>query len=150
MTDDLIECYKDVKKLMPFLHLPVQSGSNKILKKMNRKYTYEKYLSIVKKMKKVSPNIEFSSDFIVGYPGETEKDFEDTLDLINKVQFMNSFSFIYNKRPGTPASNLESINSEIQNRRLNIIQDLLGKNPKKEKNKTSIGKFKEVLVEKIN
>ena len=114
MTDDLIDCYKDVKKLMPFLHLPAQSGSNKILEEMNRKYTKEKYLSIVKKMKKVSPNIEFSSDFIVGYPGESEKDFEDTIDLIKKVNFVNSFSFIYNKRPGTPASNLKSVNQEVQ------------------------------------
>ena len=114
MTDDLIDCYKHSTKLMPFLHLPAQSGSNKILQKMNRKYTKEKYLSIVKKMKKISPKIEFSSDFIVGYPGETEKDFEDTIDLIKKVNFINSFSFIYNKRPGTPAWNLKSVDEEVQ------------------------------------
>ena len=146
MTDDLIDCYKDVKKLMPFLHLPVQSGSNKILNKMNRKYTREKYLSIVKKMKDISPNIEFSSDFIVGYPSESDKDFEDTIDLIKEVNFVNSFSFIYNKRPGTPASNLESVDTEVQKKRLIIIQSLLEK-IQKEKNKKSIGKFKEVLVE---
>jgi len=146
MTDDLIDCYKDVKKLMPFLHLPIQSGSNKILEKMNRKYTREKYLSIVKKMKKVSPNIEFSSDFIVGYPGENEKDFEETIDLIKKLNFVNSFSFIYNKRPGTPAANLKSVDKEVQKKRLIIIQNLLEK-IQKEKNKKSVGKFKEVLVE---
>ena len=146
MTDDLIDCYKDVKKLMPFLHLPAQSGSNKILEEMNRKYTKEKYLSIVKKMKKVSPNIEFSSDFIVGYPGESEKDFEDTIDLIKKVNFVNSFSFIYNKRPGTPASNLKSVNQEVQKKRLIILQSLLEEIQRK-KNKKNVGKFKEVLVE---
>ena len=85
MTDDLIDCYKNVKKLMPFLHLPVQSGSNKILKNMNRKHTREEYLSIIRKLIKVRPNIKFSSDFIVGYPGETEKDFYDTISLIKKL-----------------------------------------------------------------
>ena len=146
MTDDLIDCYKDVEKLMPFLHLPVQSGSNKILEKMNRKYTREKYLSIVKKMKEVSPNIEFSSDFIVGYPSESDKDFEDTIDLVKKVDFVNSFSFIYNKRPGTPASNLESIDKKVQKKRLIILQSLLEEIQRK-KNRENIGKFKEVLVE---
>ena len=146
MTDDLIDCYKHTTKLMPFLHLPAQSGSNKILEEMNRKYTKEKYLSIVKKMKKVSPNIEFSSDFIVGYPGESEKDFEDTIDLIKKVNFVNSFSFIYNKRPGTPASNLKSGNQEVQKKRLVTLQSLLEKIQRK-KNKENIGKFREVLVE---
>ena len=146
MTDDLIDCYKHSTKLMPFLHLPAQSGSNKILQKMNRKYTKEKYLSIVKKMKKISPKIEFSSDFIVGYPGETEKDFEDTIDLIKKVNFINSFSFIYNKRPGTPAWNLKSVDEEVQKKRLIILQSLLEEIQRK-KNKKNVGKFKEVLVE---
>ena len=146
MTEDLIDCYKDVKKLMPFLHLPAQSGSNKILARMNRKYTKEKYLSIVNKMKKISPEIEFSSDFIVGYPGETDKDFEDTIDLIKKVNFVNSFSFIYNKRPGTPASNLKSVDKNVQQKRLVIIQNLL-KEIQKEKNKKSMGKLKKVLIE---
>ena len=114
MTDDLIDCYKDVPKLVTFLHLPAQSGSNKILEKMNRKYTKEKYLSIVEKMRKISPEIEFSSDFIVGYPGETDQDFEDTIDLIKQVRFVNSYSFIYNKRPGTPAAKLESVDNEFK------------------------------------
>ena len=81
---------------------------------MNRKYTKEKYLSIVEKMRKISPEIEFSSDFIVGYPGETEKDFNDTIELIKKVNFVNSYSFIYSARPGTPASYLEPVYKEIQ------------------------------------
>ncbi len=146
MTDDLINCYKDVKKLMPFLHLPAQSGSNKILKKMNRKYTKEQYLATVEKMRNISSNLEFSSDFIVGYPGESDKDFEETIDLIKKVNFINSFSFIYNKRPGTPASNLNSVDNEVQKRRLIILQNLLEEIQRK-KNRENIGKFKEVLVE---
>ena len=146
MTEDLIDCYKDVVKLMPFLHLPAQSGSNKILARMNRKYTREKYLSIVKKMKEVSQNIEFSSDFIVGYPGESERDFEETLDLVKKVNFVNSFSFIYNKRPGTPASNLDPVDEVIQKKRLIILQNLL-KDIQINKNRKIIGKSREVLVE---
>tara|TARA_Y100001970_G_scaffold271467_1_gene366785 strand:+ start:6222 stop:7523 length:1302 start_codon:yes stop_codon:yes gene_type:complete len=146
MTDDLIDCYKDVEKLVTFLHLPAQSGSNKILEKMNRKYTKEKYLSIVEKMRKISPEIEFSSDFIVGYPGETEKDFNDTIELIKKVNFVNSYSFIYSARPGTPASYLEPVYKEIQKKRLIKLQSILDE-VQKIKNKNSIGKFKEVLVE---
>ena len=118
MTDDLIDCYKNAKKLMPFLHLPVQSGSNKILKSMNRKHSREEYLSIIHNLKRVRPNIKFSSDFIVGYPEETEKDFYDTISLVKEVNFINSFSFIYNPRPGTPASNLEGVNRKIQIRRV--------------------------------
>ena len=94
---------------MPLLHLPVQSGSNKILKSMNRKHTREEYLSIIQNLIKARPDITFSSDFIVGYPGETEKDFNDTISLIKKVNFINSFSFIYNPRPGTPASHLKKL-----------------------------------------
>ena len=89
MTDDLINCYKQEKKLMPFLHLPVQSGSDKILKNMNRKHTREEYLDSIDKLKKINPEIKFSSDFIVGYPGESEKDFNDTISLIKKVNFIN-------------------------------------------------------------
>ena len=146
MSPDLIECYKDIKKLMPFLHLPVQSGSNNILKKMNRKYTREYYLSIVNKIREVSKKIEFSSDFIIGYPGETERDFLDTIDLIKKVNFINSYSFIYNRRPGTPAASLDSIKNDEQKKRLIIIQNLL-QEIQINKNKNSVGKFKEVLVE---
>ena len=108
MTHDLIECYNKSKKLVPIIHLPVQSGSNKILKLMNRKHTVENYLSIYEKLKKINSKIEFSSDFIIAYPGETEKDFNDTMKLVKKIKFINSYSFIFSPRPGTAASNLKS------------------------------------------
>ena len=146
MTDDLIKCHKKSKKLMPFLHLPVQSGSNKVLKNMNRKHTREQYLSIIEKLKKVRPNINFSSDFIIGYPGETKKDFDDTLSLIKKVNFINSFSFIYNQRPGTPAANIKAVEKKVQKERLIILQNLLEEIQKKE-NKNKVGRLKEVLIE---
>ena len=104
MSDDLLDCYKVSKKLMPLVHLPVQSGSNKILKLMNRKHDVEFYFSIFEKLKKINKNVEFSSDFIIGYPEETEKDFEETLSLIEKIDFINSYSFIYSPRPGTVAA----------------------------------------------
>ena len=94
MTEDLIDCYKDCEKLMPLLHLPIQSGSNKILKSMNRKHNREYYMSVVEKLNKVNKNIKISSDFIVGYPGEKDEDFEDTMELVKKVGFVNSYSFI--------------------------------------------------------
>jgi len=125
MTDDLIECYGKSKKLVPFIHLPVQSGSNKILKLMNRKHTVEYYLSICEKLKKINTKIEFSSDFIIAYPGETEKDFEDTMKLVKKIKFINSYSFIYSSRPGTAASNLELIDDNIAKKRLKLIQNEL-------------------------
>ena len=106
MTDDLIDCYLTSKKLMPFIHLPIQSGSNKILKLMNRKHTVEQYLDIYDRLKKINPKIEFSSDFIISYPGETEEDFNDTVQLIKKIKFINSYSFIFSPRPGTKASEL--------------------------------------------
>jgi len=146
MTGDLINCHKISKKLVPFIHLPVQSGSNTILKSMNRKHTREEYLNIIKNLVTVRPEIKFSSDFIVGYPGETQKDFEDTLSLINNVKFVNSFSFIYNQRPGTPAFKLNPLKREIQHNRLIILQNLLN-NIQNNYNKNQIGKNKKVLIE---
>ena len=146
MTSDLIKCHKISKKLAPFIHLPIQSGSNTILKSMNRKHTREEYLNIIKNLVAVRPEIKFSSDFIVGYPGETEKDFEDTLSLINNVKFVNSFSFIYNQRPGTPAFKLSPLKKEIQHNRLIILQNLLN-NIQNNYNKNQIGKNKKVLIE---
>ena len=146
MTNDLIDCHNKVKKLMPFLHLPVQSGSNKILKSMNRKHTREEYLSIIENLTKARSDINFSSDFIVGYPGETEDDFNDTVSLIKKVNFVNSFSFIYNPRPGTPAYHLKEIDKETQKRRLIILQNIL-KDIQIKENKKKVGKLKEVLIE---
>ena len=146
MTDDLIECYKKNKKLVPFIHLPVQSGSNKILKLMNRKHTVENYLSIYEKLKKINYKIEFSSDFISAYPGETDKDFNNTMELIKKIKFINSYSFIFSPRPGTAASNLKLIDQELAQKRLNLIQTELF-NYQYLKNKMTENKVVNVLVE---
>ncbi len=146
MTDDLIECYGTSKKLMPFVHLPIQSGSNKILKIMNRKHTVEDYIKIYEKLKKINPSVEFSSDFIVSYPGETESDFKDTLNLVKKLKFINSFSFIFSPRPGTKASNLELIDKEISKERLVKIQETLFEF-QLNLNKSFVNKSTDVLVE---
>ena len=128
MTDDLIDVYKNSKKLMPLVHLPVQSGSDKILKLMNRKHTIKKYLEIFNKLKRINPKIEFSSDFIIAYPGENESDLNNTLTLINKINFINSFSFIFSPRPGTAASSLPIIDKKESLKRLEIIQKKLFEN----------------------
>ncbi len=121
-SEDLIDIHGRNTKLMPLIHLPVQSGSNKILKDMNRKHTIEDYLEVVKKLKKVNPYIKFSSDFIIGYPGETEKDFNDTLQLIDEVEYINFYSFIYSPRPGTPAAKSKKIDEILAKERLSIFQ----------------------------
>ena len=122
MTDDLINCYANNKKLMPFVHLPIQSGSNKILKLMNRKHTVEEYMNTYEKIKKINSEIEFSSDFIISYPGETNDDFNETLELVKKIKFINSYSFIFSPRPGTKAAKLKLIDNEISKERLKKIQ----------------------------
>ena len=146
MTEDLIEVYKYSKKLMPLVHLPVQSGSNKILKLMNRKHTINEYLKIYEKLKDINPKIQFSSDFIIGYPGEEEKDFNDTIDLIKRIKFINSYSFIFSPRPGTVAADLKLINKEISVKRLEKIQNKLYKN-QISINKSLENKIINVLVE---
>ena len=146
MTDDLIECYKNSKKLMPFVHLPIQSGSDRILKMMNRKHTVNYYLNIYEKLIKINPDIKFSSDFIIGYPGETENDFKETLNLVNKIKFINSFSFIFSPRPGTKAAELEITDKDKLKNRLITIQEKLFSN-QIELNKSLEGKTLEVLVE---
>ncbi len=146
MTDDLIACYSTSRKLMPFVHLPIQSGSNKILKLMNRKHTVEKYIEIYETLLKINPKIEFSSDFIIAYPGETKNDFNETLNLVKKIKFINSFSFIFSPRPGTTASNLDQIDVEIAKERLLKIQEYLFKFQLK-KNESFINKSIDVLVE---
>ena len=118
-TDDLVEVYKNCEKLMPLIHLPVQSGSNKILQEMNRKHTIEEYLNVIEKVKKVKQNVQFSSDFIIGYPGETHDDFKKTIELLNSVKFINSYSFIYSARPGTPAFNLINLNHDDAKKKTN-------------------------------
>ena len=107
---------------MPIVHLPVQSGSNNILRSMNRKHDVEHYIELINKLKKVNSRIKFSSDFIIGYPGEKDKDFEDTLKLLRKVKFINTFSFIFSPRPGTPASQKEKVRYETAKERLIIFQ----------------------------
>ena len=146
MTDDLIDCYSSCKKLMPFVHLPIQSGSDKILHLMNRKHKVEDYLKVYEKLININNDIKFSSDFIIGYPGETENDFNDTLKLLDKVNFINSFSFIFSPRPGTTASNYELIDNEICKERLIIIQKKLFNN-QIQINKSMEKQSVEVLVE---
>jgi len=146
MTEDLINVYKKSAKLMPLVHLPVQSGSNKILKLMNRKHTIEEYLIIYEKLKNINSNIEFSSDFIIGYPEENDDDFKHTIDLIEKIRFTNSYSFIFSPRPGTVAADLELVDKKKSKERLEIIQKKLFEN-QINKNKSLEGKILNVLVE---
>ena len=113
-TQDLINAHGNLEKLMPFIHLPVQSGSNKIFKKMNRKHSVEGYIKLIKELKQLIPYIKFSSDFIIGYPGETEKDFNDTLNLLKSIQYINSYSFIFSPRPGTPAALMKKIDELLK------------------------------------
>jgi len=146
MSDDLISCYKDCNKLMPFLHLPIQSGSNNILKLMNRKHDREYYFSIINKLKNINKNIKISSDFIIGYPEENEKDFSDTIDVVKKIGFINSYSFIFSPRPGTPASKKKLNMLHENEKRLKklqfILEDFQNKN-----NRENLNKECEVLVE---
>ena len=146
MTDDLVDVYKNTEKLMPLVHLPVQSGSNKVLNLMNRKHTIKEYLNIFEKLKKINKSIEFSSDFIIGYPGEEIKDFNETLDLIREIQFINSYSYIFSPRPGTVAENLKLIDKKISLKRLEKIQNELFKY-QMEKNKSLENKIIKVLIE---
>ena len=133
---------------MPLVHLPVQSGSNKILDLMNRKHSINDYYKIYDKLKEINSNIEFSSDFIIGYPGEEEKDFQDTLQLIKRIKFINSYSFIFSPRPGTVAADLKLIDKKISIERLEVIQNLLFEN-QKNMNKSLENKTINVLVENL-
>ena len=127
ITQELIDLHKNEKKLVPYLHLPAQSGSNRILKLMNRKYTVEFYLDIIQRFRAAVPSMIFSSDFIVGFPGETDEDFQATLDLIEKVQYQAPcFSFKYSPRPNTIASKMpEQVPETIKKQRLQMLQDKL-------------------------
>ncbi len=118
MTEDLLEAHKNCKKLMPLLHLPVQSGSDAILKSMNRKHNVKNYLEIIKKLKEKNPKIKFASDFIIAYPGENNDDFNKTCELMEKVKFINSYSYIYSPRPGTPSSELKGVDVQLAKTRL--------------------------------
>ncbi len=126
VDDDLISAHADVPQLMPYLHLPVQAGSNRVLAAMNRNHTREQYLEIIAKLKAARPDLALSSDFIVGFPGENERDFEDTLDIIRQVGFIQAFSFVYSARPGTPAAAMDlQVDKVVANERLQILQKLL-------------------------
>ena len=146
MTEDLIDMYRKCKKLMPLVHLPIQTGSNKILELMNRKHTIEEYLLIYEKLKKINPSIEFSSDFIIGYPQESDDDFNNTMELIEKIKFTNSYSFVFSPRPGTVAAGLDLVDKDKSRKRLELIQKRLFKNQIK-KNKSLEKKIVNVLVE---
>ena len=123
-SEDLIEAHKKVTKLMPLIHLPVQSGSDKILKKMNRKHSIKYYLDLIKKLKLVNSRIEFSSDFIIGYPGETDQDFLNTIKLLKEIEYINTYSFIFSPRPGTPAAKMKKIDDYVSKERLFSFQKL--------------------------
>ena len=126
MSDDLIEAHRDVEQLAPFLHLPVQAGSDRILKAMNRQHTAEDYLRIVDRVRAVRPDIALASDFIVGFPGESDKDFEDTLSLVKAVGYAQAYSFKYSPRPGTPASGMHlQVEEAVKDERLARLQSLI-------------------------
>ena len=147
MDDELIAVHGSEQKLMPFLHLPVQAGSNKILKLMNRKHTREQYFKIIEQLREVRPDIALSSDFIVGFPGETDADFEETMDLVRRVGFSQCYSFKYSPRPGTPASVKEQVPEEVKTIRLAELQAELFKQ-QMEFNKACEGKVLPVLFDR--
>lgn len=147
MTDDLIACHKNLPQLMPYLHLPIQSGSNSILKAMNRRHTKEDYLRVIEKLYQANPKIGMSSDFIVGFPGETDADFQETLNVVNQVKYIQAFSFKYSKRPGTPAALMPNqIEEKVKKERLDILQTLLFEYQDKF-NQSCLGKTMPVLFE---
>ena len=146
LSDEIIDAHKSVDKLMPHLHLPVQSGSDRILKAMNRKHTCSDYLYLIDKLRKAKPDIAVSSDFIVGFPGETDEDFENTLQLVRDVNFTHSFSFKFSIRPGTPASYYKKqVSNEIKSKRLLKLQKLLDKQ-NSDFNETFVGKKMAILI----
>jgi tRNA-2-methylthio-N6-dimethylallyladenosine synthase len=148
MSDELMNIYKYSKKIMPLVHLPVQSGSDKILDLMNRKHTIDEYYKIYHQLKNINSKIEFSSDFIIGYPGEEDKDFEATFELVKKIKFINSYSFIFSPRPGTVAADLKLIDKKISMERLEKIQHQLYEN-QVNMNKSLENKTINVLAENL-
>jgi len=148
MQDDLIALHGSEEKLMPFLHLPIQSGSDEILKRMNRKHTAEFYVDIIERLRKARPDIALSSDFIVGFPGETDKDFEDTLSLVRKMRYASAYSFKYSARPGTPASTDDrQVPEQVKEERLQRLQSLLAQH-QGEFNQACVGSTMEVLLDR--
>jgi tRNA-2-methylthio-N6-dimethylallyladenosine synthase len=147
-TDDaLIEAHGSEPKLMPYLHLPVQAGSDRILKAMNRRHTAEAYLRLVERIRAARRDIALSGDFIVGFPGETETDFEATLDLVREVRYASAFSFAYSARPGTPAADRPQVPAEVRSERLQRLQALIGRQ-QAEFQAAMVGRTLPVLIEK--
>ena len=148
MTDGLIAAHGDVEKLMPYLHLPVQAGSDRILKAMNRSHSRDSYLDIIRKMRAVRPDIAISGDFIVGFPGETDADFEDTLSIVRETGYAYAYSFKYSPRPGTPAAGMDDqIASDVADERLQRLQSLINEQ-QWAFNRTTLGKTTSVLLER--
>ncbi|MCO4842964.1 MAG: tRNA (N6-isopentenyl adenosine(37)-C2)-methylthiotransferase MiaB [Yoonia sp.] len=147
MDDALIEAHGSCSKLMPYLHLPVQSGSDKILKAMNRKHTAESYLKVIARIRDARPDILLSGDFIVGFPGETEADFEATLDLIRAVEYGQAYSFKYSTRPGTPAAEKPQLPDDVMDERLQRLQALLTEQ-QRDIQRSMVGREVDVLFEK--
>ncbi len=149
VDDDLIAAHRDIDSLMPYLHLPVQSGSDKILKAMNRKHTADEYKAVMDRFRDARPDISFSGDFIVGFPGESEEDFQATMDMVNYIEYGSGYSFKYSPRPGTPAANMGGlVREEVKGERLQRLQDLITEKQLKFNKKTE-GLVLPVLFERI-
>ena len=148
MGDELIEAFRNCKKLMPYLHLPVQSGSDRILKRMNRSHTAQSYVDLIKKIRGVRPDIMISGDFIVGFPEETNADFEATLDLIRSVNYGQAYSFKYSTRPGTPAAERDQLPEKVKTQRLEKLQALLSRQQRAAQY-NMLGRRVSVLFEKL-
>ena len=147
MTDDLIAAHADEPKLMPYLHLPVQAGSDRVLKAMNRKHTAEGYIRLIERIRAARPDMALSGDFITGFPGETDADFEDTMALVREVTYAQAYSFKYSARPGTPAADLSLVDADEASDRLYRLQALLNEQQAAFQ-ATSVGRTMPVLVEK--
>ena len=146
-TDDVIDAISNCDKVCKLIHLPLQSGNNKVLKEMNRKYKQQQYLSLVDKMKEKIPNLTLSTDIIVGFPGETDEEFEDTLDVVRKARFEQVFMFIYSRRKGTPGDKMENqVPEEIKHKRFNKLKELV-ESMIEENNKKYVETTQKVLVE---
>jgi tRNA-2-methylthio-N6-dimethylallyladenosine synthase len=150
LSDDLVDAMAECEKVCTHLHLPLQSGSTSVLKKMNRHYTKEKYLDLVEKIRRRLPEISLTTDIIVGFPGETEEDFEETLDVVRKVRFDSAYTFIYSKRSGTPAAEMENqIEPEVVKNRFDRLLRTI-KEISTEITASRTGQTAEVLLEEIN
>jgi tRNA-2-methylthio-N6-dimethylallyladenosine synthase len=147
LSDKLIQAFVDCEKLCKFIHLPVQCGSSRVLQRMNRKYTREDYLELIRKLRAAVPEITISTDIIVGFPGETEEDFQETLSLVAEVEYDSAFTFLYSIRKGTPAEKYEDqIPEEVKHERFNRLVDLVNEISAK-KNAVYVGRVEKVLVE---